>query len=319
MRKMGRKLVIATILIALGAIIFIGGMIMNNWNFNSLSTRKMQTKEYKISDDFTDISIKGDTADIIFAISDDEKCKVVCFEEKNAAHSVAVEGGVLTIAVNDEKSWLDYIGFNFSSPSITVYLPEGAYGELKIENSTGDIELPKEIKLGSIDISLSTGDVDCKASVAERIKINTSTGDINLTDVSAEVIELSVSTGHITAAGIDCVGDISLSVSTGKSQLSDVKCGSLTSTGNTGDITLTGVVALGKFSIERTTGDVKLVGSDAGEIYIETDTGKVSGSLLSEKIFIPRTSTGSIDVPKTTSGGICEITTSTGDIKITIN
>lgn len=319
MRKMGTKLVIATILITLGAIMFIGGMTMNKWDFNSLSTRKMQTSEHEIADNFTNINIVGDTADIVFAVSDDEKCKVVCFEEKNASHSVAVEDGVLTIAVKNEKGWLDYIGFNFSSPSITVYLPEGAYGELKIDNSTGDIELPKEIKLGSIDISISTGDVDCKASVAETLRINTSTGDINLTDVSAEVIYLSVSTGHITASGIDCVGDISLSVSTGKSQLSDVKCGSLTSTGDTGDITLTGVVALGKLSIERTTGDVELDGSDAGEIYIETDTGKVSGSLLSEKIFIPRTDTGRIDVPKTTSGGICEITTSTGDIEISIN
>ena len=318
MRKTGRKLAIATILIMLGVIMLTAGMSMNKWDFKGLSTRKMQKNEHKISDDFTDINIIGDTADIILAIADDDKCKVVCFEEKTASHSVAVEGGVLTIAVNDEKSWLDYIGFNFSTPSVTVYLPEGSYGNLKIESDTGDIKLPKEIKLGSIDISLTTGDVDCGASVADTIKIKTSTGDIKLTDVSAELINLSVSTGDITATGIDCAKDVSLSVSTGKSQLSDVKCGSLTSTGNTGDITLTGVVASGKLSIERTTGDVELVGSDAGEIWIETSTGKVSGSLLSAKIFITNTNTGDIDVPKSTSGGICEITTSTGDIKITI-
>ena len=78
-------------------------------------------------------------------------------------------------------------------------------------------------------------------------------------------------------------------------------------------------IASDKLNVVRSTGDVRLVGADAGEIHIETDTGKVSGSLLSEKIFIPRTDTGKIDVPKTTSGGICEITTDTGDIKITIN
>ena len=57
---------------------------------------------------------------------------------------------------------------------------------------------------------------------------------------------------------------------------------------------------------------------DAGELFIETDTGNVKGSLLSEKIFIVSSDTGRIDVPKSTSGGRCEIETDTGDIKITL-
>jgi DUF4097 and DUF4098 domain-containing protein YvlB len=55
---------------------------------------------------------------------------------------------------------------------------------------------------------------------------------------------------------------------------------------------------------------------DATEIFVKTSTGNVAGSLLSSKVFIANTSTGSIDVPKTTSGGRCEIITSTGNIKI---
>ena len=51
---------------------------------------------------------------------------------------------------------------------------------------------------------------------------------------------------------------------------------------------------------------------------MKTDTGKVVGSLLSEKVFIAETSTGKVSVPKTTTGGKCEITTSTGDIKIEV-
>ena len=55
---------------------------------------------------------------------------------------------------------------------------------------------------------------------------------------------------------------------------------------------------------------------DAAEIFVETDTGDVKGSLLSEKVFIPKSDTGDIKVPKTVTGGRCEITTDTGDIKI---
>ena len=37
-----------------------------------------------------------------------------------------------------------------------------------------------------------------------------------------------------------------------------------------------------------------------------------------DKVFITDTSTGNISVPKTITGGKCEITTSTGDIRISI-
>ena len=318
MRKTGKSILIATSLIIIGAIIFMGGMAVNKWNFKELSTRKMQTVEHEITEDFTNISIIGSTADIVFEVKNDENCKVVCFEETNMAHTVSIEDGTLKVDAKNERTWLDRVGFNFSTPKITVYLPVGAYGELKIKSDTGDVFLPEELEVGSIDVEVNTGDVDCKSSVAETIKIQATTGNIKLTDVNAEFLDLTVSTGHITASGINCAGDISMTVSTGKATLSDAQCTNLTSTGNTGDITLDGVNVGNKLSIERTTGDVELNDSDAHEIWIKTNTGDVEGTLLSEKIFITNTSTGKVDVPRSTNGGVCEITTTTGDIEIDI-
>lgn len=40
--------------------------------------------------------------------------------------------------------------------------------------------------------------------------------------------------------------------------------------------------------------------------------------MLSEKVFIAETDTGGVKLPGTTSGGTCKITTSTGDIKISL-
>lgn len=56
---------------------------------------KYETTTYEVSKDFSDISISTDTADIIFALSDDGTCKVECYEEENAKHSVTVENDVL--------------------------------------------------------------------------------------------------------------------------------------------------------------------------------------------------------------------------------
>ena len=54
----------------------------------------------------------------------------------------------------------------------------------------------------------------------------------------------------------------------------------------------TNVIASDEFNLERETGDIELNGCDAQTIYVKTDTGNVTGTLLSEKVFITETDTG---------------------------
>ena len=76
------------------------------------------------------------------------------------------------------------------------------------------------------------------------------------------------------------------------------------------------VIAEKSFTIKRSTGDVNFENCDAKEINVTVDTGDVVSSLLSEKAFITDTGTGKVNVPHSTSGGKCKVTTSTMDIKI---
>ena len=272
-------LIIAASLVLIGGILFSGVMSTLSWDFSKLSTTKYETNSYEVSDAFNGISIDTDTADIVFAFSDDGKCTVECYEEEKSKHSVAVEEDTLIIKVIDKKSWYDNIGINFSSPKITVYLPKTNYTSLFIKESTGSI---------------------------------------NIKNISTGTLEISVSTGNISVSDAICEGDININVSTGKTNLNNVKCKNLTSNGDTGDIFLNHIIATKKFSIERDTGDVKFNSSDANEIFVETHTGDVTGNLLTDKVFIAHTDTGEIDIPKTVSGGRCEIQTDTGDIKLEI-
>ncbi len=176
--------------------------------------------------------------------------------------------------------------------------------------------MPGNFAFAGADISISTGDVGFFATARETVRIRTSTGNINVENTSGGSLDLSVTTGMITVAGVTCTGDITVGVSTGKSYLNDVACRNVISGGTTGDISLDHVIAAEKLSVERSTGDVKLAGCDAAEIRIKTSTGNVTGSLLTDKVFITDTKTGSVDVPKTTTGGRCEISTGTGDIRI---
>lgn len=312
-------LAVAAALVLVGGLLFAGTMAMGGWDFNRMSTGKYQTNEHTIQGIYQNISIVTETADIAIVPSGNRNTTVVCYEQESVTHSVTVRDDTLVIEAVDERKWYEYVGIHFDTPQITVYIPEGEWGALSVETATGNITVPEQLVFERIHISGATGSVTNRACASEDIKVNITTGSIAVDGISAGSMDLTVTTGGITVSDVTCDGDISVHVSTGKAVLTDISCGNLTSTGSTGSISLKNVIGAGTFSITRSTGDVRFDGSDAGEIFVETDTGDVEGSLLTDKVFFATTDTGSVHVPKTVTGGRCEISTDTGDITITIH
>ena len=261
-----------------GLMIFVIAMSVNGWDFNKLSTTEYQTNTHEISQDFSEILIDTNTADVVFLKATDGKTKVVCYEEESLCHAVQVENGKLTIRKTDTKKWHQYIGFHFESPKISVYLPQTAYASLSIETDTGDVALD--------------------GFTFEKLAVETDTGDIRLKNLSANAVNLSVETGDI--------------------ELYNLTCSSLRVESDTGDVELTKVVANESFVIETDTGDVSFARCDAKNIFIETDTGDVEGTLLSGKSFTAISRTGDVEVPPSATDGRCEIRSDTGDIEIEI-
>ena len=290
-------LIAAACLVVVGLIVLAGSMSFLNWNFSALSTENFQTNTHSVSQDFTGITIDADTADILFAPSTDGGCQVICKEQKNITHTVIVRDDTLEIRVNDTRKWYEYIGIQLGTPQITVCLPKSAYRFLTVHCSTGDVALPRDFSFDSVEIT-------------------TSTGDINAENITTGQLALSVSTGRIAASDLTCTGNITLNVSTGKTKLTGVRCTNFSSRGRTGDLSVRDLIAEETISIVRSTGDVRLDNCDGAQITVSTDTGDVSGTLLSEKVFLVTTDTGRIQVPETTAGGQCRITTDTGNIQM---
>lgn len=311
-------IIIAASLVLAGGMIFAGVMSVLGWDFSRLSTVQYESNQHEISEKFSGISVKAGAADLTFVLSEAGICRVECYEAKKEKHAVTVQDGTLEIKTINEKTWYDYIGIHFGAPKIKVYLPEKEYTTLCVRNSTGNVEVAKDFKFESVDVLLSTGHVDFCASASGMIKIKADTGDICVENISADSLDLTVSTGKVTVSDVSCEGDVTVTVSTGETYLTDLVCKSVLSSGDTGDIHLNNVIAAEKFSVERSTGDVKFGGSDAAEIFVKTDTGDVTGSFLSDKVFLAQTDTGSVNVPQTAVGGKCEITTDTGDVNIDI-
>lgn len=292
-------LIVAALLIAVGILICGIVLAVLEFDFTRLDTHHYETNCYGVEEDFQNITICTAMAQVRFAPSEDGTCRVECLEEDKLKHSVAVRDGTLIVESVDSRKWYDYIGISFQSAKITVYLPETVLDTVYIDTQVGHVDIPQVFSVKNLEISTKTGNAVSYAAVSDSLRIHTATGSVWIGSVDAEgVVDVETDTGGISMENVRC------------EQLS-AKC-------DTGYISLKNVIASGRMQIENVTGSVELKGVDAASIFVKTSTGSVTGTVLSEKIFTAQSSTGSISVPQSTSGGTCEVFTGTGHIHLRI-
>ena len=341
------------LLCALSAVLII--FLPTQWNVDDYRTVNHTVTEPFTS---IRIEGKSDSDVKFVPAKEGQQYLVVSYEQENQPHTVCVEDSTLIISRRDERKWYDHITlFSLSSPKITVYLPETKYDSLFIDNDTGDVETETRFIFSDVDIRTDTGDVTLRSQVTGTLSVKTGTGDIDIRSINPHSVTLSATTGDVSLYNADVTEDISITTDTGHQSIHEVRCRNLTAKCTTGGITLgqvqienalqfeadTGRISIGQaqcafvngktttgnvicenlivageLHINTGTGDVKLTRSDAASLKISTDTGNVEGSLLSEKIFHTETDTGTVRVPKSTSGGLCEVVTDTGYITFTI-
>ena len=312
-------LITAVLLIVVGMLILCCVAAETKGDLGMLSNKKYETNRYTIEEEFKDVVVKTNTADVEIMPSEGEAAEIVCVEDSKEKHAVSVKDGALTVEVVDTRKWYDYIGiFGMKAPKITVCIPAGEYGNLTVKASTGDVRTGESLRFESVDIKISTGNIESLASCKGTMKLGTNTGDVKVKNISVAMLDILGGTGEISVKNVTCEGELSASVTTGATKITDATCARFVSSANTGDLMMKNVVAAGEFLIRRTTGDVRFEKCDAAEIAVTTGTGDVKGSLLSEKIFVTKSGTGKIKVPETTTGGKCKVTTTTGNIILTI-
>lgn len=284
-----------------GAILMVAGIILSALGLGlvgedtqSIFKSKLTEKTIEVGEDFSNIQINTDTTDVVFSLSEDGSCRILCRETEQQPHTAKVENGTLFIKQENDREWYHYIGFHFEIPSVEIQLPKAAFESLTLEGDTGDVVIPETLTFADVKIDSDTGDVDVRSQVEKTLCIELSTGRILVSGVNCEQIDLQTSTGDI--------------------HFTRGSCKNLTTVSDTGRQTMENVVASGDVRMVSDTGDIRLADFDGATISITTDTGDVTGTILTEKIFFAETDTGRVKVPRCTSGGSCEITTDTGDI-----
>lgn len=307
-------MIVATVLTVLGLALCLAGLLSINFDFSQLAT-PTKTESYAITEEFQDISIDTDISNISFSLSNDGTCEVFVQETEKNPHEVHVKNGTLTVKQQDNRKWYDYIGVNLGETKVVITLPQAEYEKLTITSATGKIKIGSQFSFKSADIDTDTGLVSISCSVTDSLRVRTSTGAIDVSNAAPKAMDVTCTTGKVTLTNIDA-GTLDAETTTGSLTLTDCTADSLEAECETGKLTITNTVVAGKLTAETSTGDIILTHCDADSLLLESDTGDISGTLLTEKTVFAETDTGDIDVPRSTTGGSCRITTDTGDITI---
>ncbi len=315
---MKKWFIIGGIMIFVGLVLFGVAMIETDRSFEDPDNQGYMATHDEL-DPFINIKIESDTDDIYILYSDSKDTEVRTPIRERERYIVTVEKDTLVIRMDDQRKWYDYISIFDNSGAITLSLSETDYGDLHISADTSDVTIDEPFTFASVNIAVSTGDIEYCPSATGDVSLRASTGSIYANCEKANNMTVKVSTGDIFLEEITCNGDLTLTSSTGDVELTNVQCQNMFTKGTTGKFTTNGGSVTGKLTVKRTTGDVTLHGFKAAEIEIETDTGDVRGTLLENMDFHTETSTGSVRVPHSFTGGLCKITTSTGDIEFSIS
>ena len=332
MRFVKRLTTLAAVLLLLGAIL-LGVTACTGAGGDGSRAENYEKKSYEITDEIHDITISDITADVSVLPYDGDVVRIETYGHKKMIRAIDASDGNLSISVKDERDWWDFISLGQLS-YVKVYLPDRVYGSLDISITTGDVNIG-EFKLDSITVEATTGDVTNRADSLSDITLTTTTGDVQNYGSAAGALRITATTGDVKVdnasvgsttvdsgsggvliSSLASSGDLGISVTTGDIYLSAVSCGGLGVDGGTGFIQLSKVVAFGDISVDNTTGDVRLDLCDGKNIYIDVTTGDVTGRILTEKVFSADSATGDVKVPDYGSGGTCRINATTGDIRI---
>lgn len=305
------SLIVAAALLLMGGILLVLGFsYVGKWEDMAMQAEKT----YVVNEPFTSIQVDTTVCDVTFVKTDGE-FRAVCPDSKKLSYTVTVEENTLHVRQVDLRRWYDFIGINLRKQEMTLYLPDSQYNALRIDNDTGDVFVPEDFSFGTAEVFTSTGDIEFAAAVSERLTASASTGHLSIRGSSPIMAQVSASTGNVTLQDMAC-GNCFVKTTTGKITLNNLTCQTLDCQSNTGDKHLQGVLAEESIKIISTTGDVELSGCDAMEITIETNTGDVSGVLLSPKEFFAHTDTGKERIAdhSGTVNGQCYVNSSAGDI-----
>lgn len=309
-------IIVGSIILGVGITVAAVGVATSGFNF-SVFQMKYEEINKEITTDFNDVVIDETVGSITLNYYDGATTKVEIVENEYVDHDVEVVDGKLKITSKQVPHNWFLFKFGFRKLYTTVYLPKTEYGNFDIQTTTGSITVNKEFTLEQANIETTTGSVNFYADVNSDVSLKSTTGSVNINDAKIGNTVAKTTTGSINFKNCE-VGTLKADVTTGSFLFENSTATSIDTNGDTGSIKLINSTLTGDLKTRRSTGSITFDRFDAANLDCKTTTGSIKGTLLSPKVFSAHTTTGSVNVPLSTTGGLAILETTTGSINITI-
>lgn len=210
-------------------------------------------------------------------------------------------------------------GLYVQSRSGDVSVKDTTGGYIKTVTTSGDSQL-SGLAADKLEMGTGSGDINAVyVTVKQQAEIQTLSGEIHLSEVKADALKANTSSGGLELACVQVAGQAMLETASGDISLVDMIAQALKVKTGSGDVEAHSAVVSGEAEFAAVSGDVHLKYSEADVIWIQTVSGDVEGSFLSPKHFVTHTVSGNVRVPASdASGGSCQVTTTSGDIRIRV-
>ena len=304
------------------------------WDPDVFSGVERTTTVHGIEGEIKNIYVDMSEADVTFAVGESDEIEVVCNESNKTRFIVTEAGGRLMII--EERAWYDQI-FDRSSYSVVLYLPAGEYGELEIDGASSDVTVPSDFAFSSVEIDVTSGDVDFTADVSGSVDIEKVSGDARIAGCGLGSLSIDSTSGEIDVSDAVVVGNIEIESTSGDVTVINASFAEFSLESTSGELTIRGArgvnayishgsgetllrdtVLSGRIIVESTSGNISLDSCDATSVDIDTTSGDVTATFLTPKTFDVDTTSGDKRVPYPSVGDPCRIRTTSGDVDILI-
>ncbi len=350
------KITKAILWIAAGLILVGGGAIVTSY---ALGAGSPTTEEvtHTVEETFTSISVTDLDAETIVRRSDNGRTYAVCDETEMITYTLEVKDDTLHLDIQDDRTWIHFIGIRWEHRKVTLYLPAASYDSLTINNSSGAIVCEDEFTFHDATLHTASGSISARINAERKLTATTTSGKIELSDFKRSAVHASTTSGAVilkngrpkstnisTVSGAIKLENVhveyaDLKTNSGKIEATDfgnayifkttttsgaiiLKNGqpmSLSTESTSGAVRLENVVVTNELTVKTTSGGITLDRCDGGTIALKSTSGSVRGTLLSDKLFEASSTSGSIDIPPSVkNAGSCKIETTSGSIKINI-
>ena len=277
MRKMKIILWIGIALLFIGALIFAISFALSGFHFQFLSNVKTVTRRFDETADnpIQSIAINFDNAEIEVRMQDDIDTLAIEYPQAQNKKGenlseIKVEETDGKISIVESYKWqAQLFSWNFTNPTVVLYLPAHRTYSLDLSSNNGEIRLTQgALNASTISLHTNNGAITSKQTdiaCAGDVKIETDNGAITLGFIQANALQAETNNGEISLSGCSVSQTVALE-------------------SDNGAIVFTGELKANEFIAETDNGAIRGSGViEANKITLSTNLGNVSAKLAGKK------------------------------------